>query len=193
MLRQPLLGSPQRFEQATVLMLDFVDFSEMAVARDPAALVAELNDIFSGFDRIAEMFDCERIETNGDSYMAVCGLPERSPDHAANIAHAALRMRGYIDRRNRTNSNQWRCRIGLASGAVVGSIVGVKKYVYDVFGPAVNLAARLEKAAAPMQVLTDATTGTLLGPAFACRPRETCSLKGFGELRVHELLGLGAA
>jgi len=181
--------SPQRFATATTLMLDFVDFSEMAVARDPAALVAELNDIFSAFDRISEMFGCERIKTNGDSYMAVSGLPEVATDHAANIAHAALRMRGYIDRRNRSNSNQWRCRIGVASGPLVGSIVGVNKYVYDVFGPAVNLAARLEKLAAPMQILVSKEAADALGPAWICEPRDVCTVKGFGRTQMYELLG----
>lgn len=181
--------SPQRFDAASVLMLDFADFSEMAIVRDPAALVAELNDIFSAFDRIADMFDCERIKTNGDSYMAVSGVPELSADHAANIARAALRMRGYIERRNRANANQWRCRIGIAAGPLVGSIVGVNKYVYDVFGPAVNLAARLERVAAPMTIMASQEIATMLGPAFVCQPRQICELKGFGAQQVHELLG----
>jgi adenylate cyclase len=181
--------SPQRFDAATVLMLDFVDFSEMAIVRDPAALVAELNDIFSAFDRISEMFGCERIKTNGDSYMAVSGMPEVSADHAANVARAALRMRGYLDRRNHSNVNKWRCRIGVATGPLVGSIVGVNKYVYDIFGPAVNLAARLERVASPMQILVSQETVALLGADFSCEPREVCKLKGFGALQVHELVG----
>jgi class 3 adenylate cyclase len=179
---------PQRFEAATVLMLDFVDFSEMAIVRDPAALVAELNDVFSAFDRISEMFGCERIKTNGDSYMAVSGMPESTADHAANVARAALRMRGYLERRNRSNSNRWRCRIGLATGPVVGSIVGVNKYVYDIFGPPVNLAARLERIADPMQIIVSQETSTALGADFTCERRRVCALKGFGELQVHELV-----
>jgi len=180
--------SPQRFDSASVLMLDFADFSEMAIVRDPAALVAELNDIFSAFDRISEMFGCERIKTNGDSYMAVSGMPETSADHAANIARAALRMRGYIERRSRANANNWRCRIGIACGPLVGSIVGVNKYVYDVFGPAVNLAARLERVAAPMRIMASQEIVALLGPSFVCEPRQVCELKGFGAQQVHELV-----
>ncbi|UYN94479.1 MAG: adenylate/guanylate cyclase domain-containing protein [Enhydrobacter sp.] len=180
--------SPQRFEAATVLMLDFVDFSEMAIVRDPAALVAELNDIFSAFDRISEMFGCERIKTNGDSYMAVSGMPEVAAEHAANVARASLRMRGYLERRNNANTNRWRCRIGIATGPLVGSIVGVNKYVYDIFGPAVNLAARLERVASPMQILVAQETVAALGADFRCEPRDVCKLKGFGDLRVHELV-----
>ena len=183
--------SPQRFEAATVLMLDFVDFSEMAIARDPAALVAELNDVFSAFDRLAEMFGCERIKTNGDSYMAVSGMPEPAADHAANVASTALRMRGYLERRNRNSANQWRCRIGIASGPLVGSIVGVNKYVYDIFGPAVNLAARLEKVSGAMQITVCDRTAALLAREFVCEPREVCELKGFGALQVHELMEPG--
>jgi adenylate cyclase len=116
-------------------------------------------------------------------------MPEEAADHAANVARAALRMRGYLERRNRSNSNRWRCRIGIATGALVGSIVGVNKYVYDIFGPAVNLAARLEKIAAPMQIIAAQETVAALGADFTCEPRKVCELKGFGPLQVHELLG----
>src|SRR5690606_22772047 len=60
--------TPVRFDAASVLMLDFVGFTEMAVSRDPSALISELNDIFSAFDRIVELFNCERIKTIGDGY-----------------------------------------------------------------------------------------------------------------------------
>ncbi|CCQ73440.1 adenylate/guanylate cyclase domain-containing protein [Magnetospira sp. QH-2] len=127
--------APQRYEEASVLMLDFVSFTEMDIADDPAAMVSELNDIFTNFDRIVEQFGCERIKTVGDAYMAVSGLPEPTPDHASNIARAALLFQRYIEKRNKTHANAWLARIGIASGPVIGSIVGVHKYVYDVFGP----------------------------------------------------------
>lgn len=81
--------TPHLFDSASVMLLDFVDFTDMAIAQDPGAVVAELNDIFSALDRIVEMFGCERIKTIGDAYMAVSGLPEPAPDHAHNIARAA--------------------------------------------------------------------------------------------------------
>ena len=82
--------TPQRYDNASVLMLDFVGFTDMAVSRDPGSIIAELNDIFSAFDRIVELFGCERIKTIGDAYMAVSGLPEETPDHAHNVARVAL-------------------------------------------------------------------------------------------------------
>ena len=74
--------TPQKFDNVSVLMLDFAGFTEMAIAKDAGAVVAELNDIFSAFDRIVELFDCERIKTIGDAYIAVSGLPDPNPDHA---------------------------------------------------------------------------------------------------------------
>ena len=179
--------TPQRFDSASVLMLDFVDFTEMAISRDPGALVAELNDIFSAFDRIVELFGCERIKTIGDAYLAVSGLPDPTSEHAGNIARAALRMRRYISRRNQAHPTQWNCRIGVATSSVVGSMVGIHKYVYDVFGPAVNLAARLEAIADPMQILISQATVDLLGDDFTVAEGEMVTIKGFEDQVLIEL------
>ena len=130
--------TPQTFENATILMLDFVGSTEMAVAGDPVALIGELNDMFLVFDRIADQFGCERIRTVGDAYIAVSGLPESTPDHAKNVARMAIRMIRYIERRNSAHATKWHCRIGINSGPVVGSLVGGQKYVYDIFGPGIK-------------------------------------------------------
>ena len=171
--------TPQRFDQTSVLMLDFVGFTEMAISRDPGALVAELNDIFSAFDRIVELFGCERIKTIGDAYLAVSGLPDPNPDHAENIAKVALRMRRYIQRRNASHPTQWHCRIGMSTGPVVGSMVGIQKYVYDIFGPAVNLAARLESMAEPTQIVMCGKTRDLIGDGFTVSELGEHDIKGF--------------
>jgi adenylate cyclase len=179
--------TPQSFASASVLMLDFVDFTEMAVARDPSALIAELNDIFTSFDRIVEHFRCERLKTIGDAYMAVGGVPEPDPDHEHNLARAALRMRRLLEKRNASSHHLWRGRIGIGSGPVIGSIVGVQKYVYDVFGPAVNLAARLEQLCEPMQILVSSETHERIRDDFVLRPLGEVEIKGFGVQRVYAL------
>jgi class 3 adenylate cyclase len=179
--------TPQRFDDATILMLDFVGFTSMAVSRDPGALVSELNDIFSAFDRIVELFGCERMKTIGDAYMAVAGLPEPADDHAHSIARVALRMRRYLERRNTSHREPWLGRIGIHSGPVVGSIVGVQKYVYDIFGPGVNMAARMEAAADPMQIVVSAATHELIRDEFLCSELGEVEVKGFGRQVIHTL------
>jgi adenylate cyclase len=182
-------STPQKFESASVLMLDFVNFTEMAISQDPSAMISELNDIFSAFDRIAEMFNCERIKTIGDAYMAVSGVPEQNSDHASNIAKVALRMRRYLDKRNAAHPEQWQCRIGINSGPLIGSIVGVQKYVYDIFGPGVNLAARMEELSEPMHITLCEATHNLIEDDFICSPKGEFDVKGFGSLHLYNLEG----
>jgi class 3 adenylate cyclase len=179
--------TPQRFESASVLLLDFVGFTNMAIANDPTSTIAELNDIFSAFDRIVELYACERLKTMGDAYMAVSGLPEANPDHAANLAKVALRMRRYIERRNAAHPEAWRCRIGVHSGPIIGSVVGVQKYVYDIFGPGVNMAARMEALADPMQIVMSSDTWALVRDEFACTDLGEVEVKGFGTQRIYSL------
>jgi len=179
--------TPQRFDQASVLLLDFVGFTDMAIARSPGPVVAELNDIFTSFDRIVERFGCERIKTIGDAYMAVAGLPEPNPEHAQSLARVALRMKRYIERRNQVHPEVWRCRIGIGAGPVVGSILGVQKYVYDIFGPGVNLAARMEHLSEPMQITISEPTYMLLRDHFVCTERGTFEVKGFGQQKLYTI------
>lgn len=179
--------TPHSFPSASVLMLDFVDFTEMAISREPAALIGELNDIFTSFDRIMEHSGGERIKTIGDAYMAVAGVPDPDPDHEFNVAHAALRMRKFIERRNESAAHRWRCRIGLGWGPVIGSVVGLQKYVYDIFGPAVNLAARLEAMAEPMQILVAEELAERIRSDFVLRSLGAFEVKGFGRQQVYTL------
>jgi adenylate cyclase len=182
-------ATPQRFESASILLLDFVGSTEMAVSADPSTLIAELNDIFSAFDRIVELFGCERIKTIGDAYMAVSGLPEPTPDHAHNIAKVALRLRRYLQRRNAAHPEQWRCRIGINTGPVIGSLVGVQKYVYDIFGPGVNLAARMESWSEPMTITLCDETRELIKDDFVFTDRGDFEIKGFGTKHLYFLDG----
>lgn len=188
-LREFGTSTPQKFDSASVLMLDFVNFTEMAVSQDPSALISELNDIFTAFDRIAEMFNCERIKTIGDAYMAVSGVPERNSDHARNVAKVALRMRRYLERRNAAHPEQWLCRIGINTGPLIGSIVGVQKYVYDIFGPGVNLAARMEEFSEPMHITLCEETYKLIEDDFICSSKGNFDVKGFGSMRLYDLDG----
>lgn len=183
-LQQFGTATPAHFDEVSVVMLDFVGFTDMAISQDPSAIISELNDIFSAFDRIVEMFGCERIRTIGDAYMAVSGVPEASPEHAQNIARVALRMRRYLERRNTAHPQQWLARIGINSGPVIGSLVGISKYVYDLFGPGVNLAARMETASEPMRITCNEHTQGLLSDEFTFTERGEFDIKGFGTQKL---------
>jgi adenylate cyclase len=179
--------TPQLFNNASILMLDFVGSTEMALSRDPGALITELNDIFTVFDRITDMFGCERLRTVGDAYIAVSGVPEFTPDHAHNIARVALRIMRYIERRNSAHHEPWYCRIGINTGPVIGSLVGVQKYVYDIFGPGINLASRMETMSEPMRITVSENTYQLIKDDFLFSERGEFEVKGFGSTNLYFL------
>ena len=180
--------TPQLYDPVSVLMLDFVGFTDMVASADPSVTVTELNDIYSAFDRIGEQFGCERIKTIGDAYITVAGLPDPTPDHAKAAANAAIRFIRYLERRNTSHPNQWRCRIGLATGAVVGSVVGIQKYVYDIFGPAVNLASRLQEFSEPMQISVQNDMAVVLREQFEMDSLGIRQIRGFKEQEIWRLL-----
>ena len=158
--------TPRLYQPVSVLTVDFSGFGEMIERVDPGVIVSELNDIYTAFDRIGEQFGCERIKTIGDVYVTVAGVPDAVDDHAAAVGNVAVRLIRYLRQRNESHPNAWRCRIGLASGAVIGSVVGVQKYIYDVFGPAVTRAQRLRLLAQPMSICADAGAVASLNGRF---------------------------
>ena len=176
--------TPQLYDPVSVLMLDFVGFTDMVASQDPSVTVTELNDIYSAFDRIGEQFGCERIKTIGDAYITVAGLPDPTPDHTKAIANTAIRFVRYLQRRNQSHPHQWQCRIGLSTGSVVGSVVGIQKYVYDIFGPAVNLASRLQEFSEPMQISVQDDVAKVLRDQFDLQNTGSKSIRGFGEQDV---------
>ncbi|MEM6440653.1 MAG: adenylate/guanylate cyclase domain-containing protein [Pseudomonadota bacterium] len=182
--------APQLFPEVSVVMLDLVGFTEEVAKGETTAIIGELNEIFTAFDRIAEQFGCERIKTIGDAYLAVAGMPEPNPDHARSVANCAVRFVRYLERRSEGAGRKWRCRVGIATGPVVGSVVGVQKYVYDIFGPAVNLAARMQEAAEPMTVVADEYMRRDLAEDFTLTDLGPRDIRGLGEMR---LIGVSTA
>jgi class 3 adenylate cyclase len=176
--------TPQLYESVSVVMLDFVGFTKFSSEHDPTVTLGELNDIFTAFDRIAEQFGCERIKTIGDAYLAVAGMPEPSPDHMRAVANCAVRFIRYLERRNQSHQHKWKARVGLGTGAAVGSVVGIQKYVYDVFGSAVNLAARLQEFANPMCVVAPDAMKEFLVDEFHLEDLGKRDIRSFGEMRL---------
>ena len=170
-------------------MLDFVGFTDFAEENDPTVTLSELNDVFTAFDRISEQFGVERIKAIGDAYLAVSGMPEAAPDHATAVANCEVRFLRYLERRNQSHQFKWKARIGLGSGAAVGSVVGVQKYAYDVFGPAVNMASRLQLFAHPMKIVAPVDMKFDLIDGFQVDEIGTYLIKGLGAMELINVEG----
>jgi len=175
-------STPQSFPAVTVLFSDLVDFTRKSRDLDPETLLSELNDLFTGFDRIVERNGCERIKTIGDAYFAVSGIPEQVGDHASRMVRAAREMGAFLRERNVKAPYQWEMRLGVHSGCAVGGIVGTHKYLYDVFGDTVNTASRMETSSEPMEINVSAATAGLLGDEFRLERRAPLEVKGKGSM-----------
>jgi class 3 adenylate cyclase len=180
---------PESFDEVTVYFSDIVGFTNISTSLEPAVLIGQLNEIFTAFDNIMERNQCERIKTIGDAYLAVCGMPERRENHAQHMARAALEIKDFLEQRNTQNPIQWKIRIGLHSGKVVGGVVGIKKYIYDVFGDTINTTSRMESNSEPMRINVSETTYYLLQNKFTFTPREPMEIKGKGLMRMYFLEG----
>lgn len=178
---------PEAFEWVTVLFSDLVDFTSQAAGLDPKVLIGELNDLFSAFDDIITRCECERIKTIGDAYLAVCGMPQSDPKHAENICRAAMEILAFVEQRNHTAEYTWRIRIGIHTGKVVGGIVGVRKYIYDVFGDTINTAQRMESHSEPMRINVSEATYTKVKDLFRFSPRPSAEVKGKGIMQMYFL------
>ena len=179
--------TPRLYDPVSVLTLDFCGFADMVTTLDPGVIVSELNDIYSAFDRIGEQFGCERIKTIGDAYITVSGMPDPAPDHALSVANAALRFLRYLKQRNESHPIKWHCRIGISTGAVIGSVVGVQKYIYDVFGPAVTRALRIRTHAEPMTITADETIAEMVDAKFIRNSIGRRDIGGGGEQEIFRM------
>jgi len=177
------------FGEATVLFADIVGFTELSSRLSPAELVALLNDIFSRFDALAEKHQLEKIKTIGDAYMVVGGLPQPRQDHAWAIAEMALDMQEEIIHFNRDTGEQFSMRIGINTGPVIAGVIGIKKFIYDLWGDTVNIASRMESHGMPGRIQVTEATYQALMPHYHCEPRGTIQVKGKGEMTTYWLKG----
>ncbi len=188
-LKQGERNIAERYACVTVLFADIVGFTTLANRIAPEALVALLNDLFSRFDRLTDLHNLEKIKTIGDCYMVVGGVPEPRPDHAEAVAAMALEMLNVVSEINRERDINLGLRIGLNSGPVVAGVIGRKKFSYDLWGDAVNLASRMESSGLPNRIQVPTTTYELLRDRFQLTERGHVTCKGLGEIRTYLLDG----
>jgi len=178
-----------RFKDVSVLFADLVQFTRFSPALSPEELVAVLNEIFAGFDDIADRRGLEKIKTIGDAYMAAAGLPVPATDHAVRATHMALDMLELLNRFNAQSGYGLQLRVGIHSGAVVAGVIGRRKFIYDLWGETVNIASRMESHGLAGRVQITEATRQQLGSPFLLEPRGTINAKGIGELRTWLVTG----
>jgi len=177
------------YAEATILFADLVGFTRMSTMVTPEQLVVMLNRLFSIFDELSGRYGVEKIKTIGDAYMAVCGVPVARPDHAAAVADMALAMREALRQHNRESGSQLQIRIGINTGPVVAGVIGLKKFIYDLWGDTVNLASRMESSGVPDQIQVSAATWERLHDKYAFEARGDVNVKGIGVVQTYLLLG----
>ena len=178
----------EHFDQATILFADIVGFTSLSAKLDPMELVTGLNQIFSAFDQLADKYGLEKIKTIGDAYMVVGGLPLRQANHAQAIASMALEMQTEMLRLNQVMGEPLEIRIGIHTGPVVAGVIGIRKFIYDLWGDTVNVASRMESHGQPGFIQVTEATYDLLKNDYVLQSRGTIEVKGRGLMHTYWLL-----
>ena len=186
-LKEKGFSEPRSLENISVMFTDFVGFTKISQEISATKLIEELNEIFSEFDRITESHASERIKTIGDAYMCVSGLERSAQSPQRNLISIALRMIAFLENRNQQNELEWHLRLGIASGDSVAGIVGQTKYLFDLFGDAVNTAARMESYSEPQSINIDQKTYLALAnaPDLTFIKRPITFVKGKGDMQMY--------
>lgn len=175
------------FDGASILFADVVGFTPMSAQMTAVELVELLNEVFTHFDTLAEKYGLEKIKTIGDCYMVASGVPRPRPDHAQVLTQMALDMQAYVAQRE-FRGRKLAFRIGINSGPVVAGVIGRKKFIYDLWGDAVNTASRMESHGRGGLIQITRSTYELIHPDFACEPHGTVNVKGKGEMEVWHVI-----
>ena len=189
------LKDPQRqviadkYEDASVLFADIAGFTERASDTAPADLVTFLDRLYSDFDALVDKHGLEKIKVSGDCYMVVSGVPWPRHDHVEALADLALDMADAVAELTDPHGRAVSLRIGLASGPVVAGVVGSRRFFYDVWGDAVNVASRMESTDAEGHIQVPEAVFERLQRNFVLRERGEVDVKGKGVMRTWYLIG----
>ncbi len=179
----------ESFDAASVLFADVVGFTEICSSTPAANVVDLLDELFSAFDLLVARFGLEKIKTIGDCYMVAAGVPTARTDHADAIADLALAMLEILAARNEASGASLRLRIGIHSGPVIAGVIGKSRFLYDLWGDTVNIAARMESHGESGRIQVSDATERLLSDRFSRAERGVVSVKGKGDMNTYWLVG----
>lgn len=177
------------YHQASVLFADIVGFTAMTFKIGTTQMVRMLNALFAEFDRLSEQYGVEKVKTIGDNYMAVGGIPTPVSDHAIRLAHFALALQEKLKEFNQKEHSAFELRIGMSCGNVIAGIIGHKKFIYDVWGDAVNMASRMQSTGKPGEIQITDKMAVMLEEQFEIEAGPEVEIKGKGPMKPYILKG----
>jgi PAS domain S-box-containing protein len=177
------------FSETSVLFADIANFTDLSSHISPTELVELLNEIFSVFDHLAEDHGLEKIKTIGDAYMVVSGLPHPRKDHVEAIADMALEMQQAISGIRTYDDEPILLRIGINTGSVVAGVIGIRRFIYDLWGDTVNVASRMESHGEAGRIQVTHAVYERLKDNYEFDARGEISVKGKGEMMTYWLIG----
>ena len=175
------------YPEVTVLFADIVDFTRLSSHANPVEVVKVLNDIFSDFDDLAKRHGLEKIKTIGDAYMVAGGLPVTREDHCDAVVSFALDMLDKIKQHHAWNNEPIHLRVGINTGPVVAGVIGQQKFIYDLWGDAVNTASRMESNGLVDVIQVTETVKRKLDGKYIFEQREPIEIKGKGQMVTYLL------
>ena len=189
-LKEPDRGViADKYDEASVLFADIVGFTERASSTAPADLVRFLDMLYSAFDLLVDKHGLEKIKVSGDSYMVVSGVPRPRPDHVEALADFAVEMTAFASEVKDPHGLAVPLRVGMACGPVVAGVVGSRRFFYDVWGDAVNVASRMESTDSAGRIQVPEDVYQRLKDDFVLHERGRIEVKGKGIMRTWYLVG----
>jgi adenylate cyclase len=189
-LKDPAHGViADRYDDASILFADIAGYTEKASEIAPTELVRFLDRLYTTFDRLVDRHGLEKIKTTGDAYMVVSGVPTPRPDHVEAIADLALDLCRAVSELRDPRGNPVPMRMGIAAGPVVAGVVGARRFFYDVWGDAVNVASRMESTDIEGRIQLPQNVFERLRDGFVLEERGEIAIKGKGVMRTWWLVG----
>jgi adenylate cyclase len=177
-----------KYDEASILFADIAGYTKRASDTSPGELVRFLDRLYTELDRLVDEHGLEKIKTSGDSYMVVSGVPHPRPDHAEALARFALEMTEAVAGLQDPSGRPVPLRIGLGTGPVVAGVVGARKFFYDVWGDAVNVASRMESTDAEGRIQVPQALYERLRDDFVLEERGDVDIKGKGVMHTWYLV-----
>lgn len=185
----------RRLEDVSILFADFVNFSRATREIEPARLIEDLGTFFERFDYISKKYGIEKIKTIGDSYMCAGGIPDYYPNHAVDICLLALEIKSFVYgirefRLEVDEGDYWNIRIGIHTGPLMGGVIGVHRFAYDVWGETVNIASRIESSGEPGRINISGDLYERVKDFFQCEFRGDIAVKNMAPVPMYFLNGI---